>query len=234
MSAEDLQMTPQDAGAEGTAVDELNSVAAEAPASSPVPASTPAPTISLAKKLPINSGNILLAVLVVVGIGFLYLLRLRNTPQTASAQEQTIEAQVESVLVQLDADRNLSSQTDDADDVIDTFYYEARQRQIPLGQLRGNPFIYVSPDESNRGLLGDPMGLSRGTKESRRRLEALNAVKSLELQSILMSEKGSTAVISNNIVRQGQRINGWTVKNIRPRAVLLTWRNQSYILKMPQ
>ncbi|MHC4294985.1 MAG: hypothetical protein ACYSTL_05310, partial [Planctomycetota bacterium] len=146
----------------------------------------------------------------------------------------TVEAQVESVLGQLDAGEKIFKKSDDTHTVVNTFYYEARQRQIPLDRLSVNPFTYVPPGENKKGGLFGGNLLSGKTKKAQQRLDAIATVKTLELQSVLTGENGATAVISGNLITQGQSICGWVVRRIEPRQVLLTWKNESYLLKMPQ
>lgn len=58
-------------------------------------------------------------------------------------------------------------------------------------------------------------------------------VDALKLQSILRGPVSSTAMISDRLVREGQVISGWTVSRIEDRAVVLTWRDQKHVLKLP-
>ncbi|MHC4294558.1 MAG: hypothetical protein ACYSTL_03135, partial [Planctomycetota bacterium] len=76
--------------------------ATAAPQQAP-PANNPNSARPSIRKPNISSFNIVLGILFAGAIGFLYILSTRNTPQVASAQQQTVEAQVESVLGQLDA-----------------------------------------------------------------------------------------------------------------------------------
>jgi hypothetical protein len=59
----------------------------------------------------------------------------------------------------------------------------------------------------------------------------LAAAKGLKLQSVL-SGRTPTAMISNNVLTVGQTISGWTVAEIHPRYVVLTWETHKFELRM--
>lgn len=207
----------------------------------PQPAPEPAAPISSGRsrpspslKLSVSPMSLVLAGLFASGILGLYLLSLKSGPQTASAEEQTIEAKVDAALQQMDA-MLIDLEQDETAAVVDTFYYEASQRQVPLDQLPGNPFIYVTPN-----VRGDKTSREAGTNEVSSKMEirqelsdALANARMLSLQSVLSSSHGATAIISNNLLTKGQVIQGWTVSRIEPKQVVLTWKDQKYILEMP-
>ena len=41
------------------------------------------------------------------------------------------------------------------------------------------------------------------------------------------------AMISNNLLREGQDIGGWTVVRIQPKEVVLGWQDKQYVLTPP-
>ena len=183
-----------------------------------------------------KQGNLLLAVLFVAGIGCVYLLSLRNGPATASAQQKDQELKVESVLTQI---RVRSAQTTGGGAVnthalVDTFYYETRQRQVPAEELPGNPFEFKPPVGNPTMPVSAPVEEGESNAVGAKRLsEAIEAVRQLKLQSVLAGAGGATAMISNNLLTEGQTIAGWTVTKIEGRQVTLTWGDQTYMLRMP-
>ncbi len=181
----------------------------------------------------VNPINYVLVVLFAAGIGSVYLLSLRSGRPTASAAEQIAEAEVDAALDQLDAANNEKAEETSA--VVDTFYFEAKQRQIPLGNLETNPFIYEAPGQG-ADLLGTDAKMENLAEIQRREeLESrMQAVRGLKLQSVLMGSDGARAMISNNLVAEGQTVNGWTVKSIQPRQVILTCQDREYVLKLPR
>jgi hypothetical protein len=181
-----------------------------------------------------KQGNLPLVVLFAAGLACVYILSLRHGPAKASAQQQADEIRVESALAQL---RGLSGESKTkprtAAALVNTFHYETKQRQIPMDQMKGNPF-------ECKFMRAEPVQLGAAAAESdkspadtARYEEAMAAVKQLRLQSILVGSQGATAMISGNLLTEGQVIRGWTVSKIQPRSVTLTWKDETYELKMP-
>ena len=52
----------------------------------------------------------------------------------------------------------------------------------------------------------------------------------LQLESILLSDDGPTAVISGKLVNKGQVIEGWCVREIHPKKVVLDWEGHTFTL----
>ena len=195
------------------------------------PQGTP-PTSKPSRKLPISPGNLLLAGLLGVAAVGLYLLSLRNGPQMASAEEQATDARIEAALVQL-KNTPLGS-LDETEAVVDTFYYEAKQRQVPISRLVGNAFVYLLPSPTGIITPGQTSGSGSAGQEQEEETDAIRIVKQLELQSVLMGSGGAKAMISNSVVGEGRVIKGWTVRSIKPREVLLTRGDLKYVLRMRQ
>ena len=200
---------------------------------------TPPPTAGanlLARLGAWKQGNVLLAVLFVAGIGCVYLLSLRNGPARASAQQKDEELKVETALTQI---RVRSAQPPagraaNTNVLVDTFYYETRQRQIPAEELPDNPFEFTLPAAKQSLPVSVPSEEGESNAVGAKRLsEALDAVQQLKLQSVLAGTGGATAMISNNLLTEGQSIAGWTITKIEGRQVMLTWGDQTYTLKMP-
>jgi hypothetical protein len=183
---------------------------------------------------PLNRANLMLAVLFAAGIVGLWMLSLRNGPQQASAQQKSVEMKIDAALTQFGAITAGKSATETAA-VVDTFYYEAKQRQVPADELEGNPFVYVAPtsDSTPDATSSTPQPAAR-TEQAQTKAKALSAVKQLKLQSVLMGNGGVTAMISNNLLTKGQSIHGWTVTEITSRTVTLEWDDQQYVLEMPK
>lgn len=210
----------------------------EAPGAAPLAA--PPPGSGLGKrstarkgaKLPISTVNFLMIGLYGAGILGVYLLSLRAGVEVASAEEQATTAKVEALL---DMDQAMSAQPkpDETAAVVDTFYYDAKQRQIPVRLLVGNPFLYVPP---GTGLTSKELNklTTSQVREREKRNAMMAAVRDLQLQSVLSRGERAMAIISGNLVAEGQTINGWTVKSIQSKEVILKWRDEEFVLKMPR
>jgi len=172
------------------------------------------------KRKPITTGNLVLIGLFAAGIGCLYLLSLRVGPQQASAAEQAVAAEVDAAIQRM---KTPVAKRNETSTVVDTFYYEASQRQVPVDQLGRNAFVYGSTlpksDAINQADFGEDD-------------TALATAGKLELQSVLTGSAGAKVMISNNVLAEGQTIEGWTVKHIGAREVTLVRGELEYVLRM--
>jgi hypothetical protein len=186
-----------------------------------------------AGRILLGRGNVLLACLFAAGIGCVYLLRLSGGPQIASAQQRINESQVNTVLAAISAPGG--GKDTSAASVVAAFYTQASQRQLPLEALGANPFIYQPPPAKVLAPAATQPAMSQETsaKSTAQMLETqMQAAKTLTLQSVLTGASGATAVISNNLLAEGQTIRGWTISKILSKEVLLTWKEQTFVLKM--
>jgi hypothetical protein len=185
----------------------------------------------------INKGNLLLAGLFVTGMVCIYMLRLQGGPSQASAEQSKTQEQVDNVLARITASKGTSQlAAEKYKDVINTFYYEAQNRQIPLSALGGNPFVFTRGGAvTQAGRSAPATGQEAGPTESEPQeyAQALKEIKKLSLQTILTGSSGSAAMISNNLLAEGQMICGWTVTKIRSNEVMFTWKDKTYVLGLP-
>jgi hypothetical protein len=176
-------------------------------------------------------GNWPLAALFAAGVACLWGMSLMRGPEAASAQQIEVQSSVDEALAKLIGPAVATKDKTTAS-IVETFYCEARQRQIPPASLRGNPFVFKSlappppppPPEANTAPAAPDTGES----------DALAAAKSLRLQSVLMGARTSAALIGDNLLTEGQVIHGWTVIRILPREVHLAWKDKTYVLKMAE
>ncbi len=175
--------------------------------------------------------------LLVAGLAVVVVLHFRGSvPAKASASTKETEKRMDGFLKAFrttaapGADKKASS-------VINTFYFEARQRQIPASKLTCNPFRLQSvtgaaaPQESTAASATQPVTDEGEAKELS---DALAKLKTLTLQTVMTGSAGATAIISNNFLTLGQKIYGWQVIDIQPRSVTLQWRDCKRTLTMQQ
>jgi len=189
-----------------------------------------APATPRRRSSALGGANLLLAALFAAGIGGVYLLSLRQGPAEASAQERQTEVQVDSALARLSAGSVSQAK---ARTLVDAFYYQASQRQIPVEELWGNPFQYTPPrrpEPTTKPAETKPAHPKPGEKPTGP--DPLAEARKLSLQSVLRGKDGSKAMISNNLLGEGQMIRGWTVQTIEPRKVIMAREGKTYILKM--
>jgi hypothetical protein len=120
-----------------------------------------------------------------------------------------------------------------ASSVINRFYYEARQRQVPPEQLVDNPFRMVLPQAlpAPAEVQGPPHTVAPDP-EVLALAEAEDNIRDLTLQSVLTGSAGSTAIVSNEVLTVGQNVRGWTVVEIAPKQVVLQWKSHRHIMTM--
>jgi len=177
-------------------------------------------------------GNMLLIGVFAAGIVCVCVLGLRQVPQGALGEQQPSEIPTKTKLKDM-VNNNPADETKPGKGmgIVDTFYYQAKQRQIPIEALPGNPFVSRSP----RLAAPKPKMATKDVEDQDDSLtEAIKRVKELRLQSVLVGSGGATAMISGQLLTKGQKIREWTVVHIESRSVVLTWRDQEYVLEMSQ
>ncbi|MGC9454409.1 MAG: hypothetical protein ACP5HU_06045 [Phycisphaerae bacterium] len=182
-------------------------------------------------KLLQDHSNLLVPAVFIVGIAMVYMLGLRAGPREASAEEQQNELRVESALTGLDRP---TDDDRDAESVVRSFYTDTKRRQIPVEYLRRNVFsmsIQAGGDSEHQGHSDTGSDVTGGSSALH---QALVRAKALRLQSVLLSEHDSRALISDTLVSEGQTIESWTVTEIRRRSVVLSWNGHNYVLELPQ
>ncbi len=180
----------------------------------------------------LSRNNLVLAGLFAAGIVVIALLHFKAGPQSAAAASAASDSQMDTLLAALTQVKN-DCRSATASTVINRFYYEARQRQVPPDQLAGNPFCMVLPAAAPVfSPVRDAPPADAPDPEAQALAEAQANIRDLELQSVLTGSAGSTAVVSNNVLTVGQKIRGWTVVEIAPRQVVLEWKSHRHILTM--
>jgi len=177
--------------------------------------------------------NMVLAGLLLAGMGCVYLLSLRDGPAVADARQQAIELQIDSALQQFDGSPGRlgapPARKAGTLDMIENLYARMSDRQVPVKHLRGNPFVFVPPNVPS----GPQAPLARDNPV----VAAIRRARNMKLQSVMLAEPGAAAVISDRILTVGQQIEGWIVSDIGSRQVVLTYsRNKdlTYVLKLSE
>ena len=74
-----------------------------------------------------------------------YVLSARNNPASASAAQRPLGAEFDNALSRLGACSARELRNQEAMAVLNSFYAEAKRRQIPLKDLGGNAFLFKPP-----------------------------------------------------------------------------------------
>jgi hypothetical protein len=182
-----------------------------------------------AGKMKISRANLLLIGLFAAGIGFVWFLSQRNGPTQASAQDQAMEAQVNQFISQVESGDPVVDEQ--GQEIIQIFYRDLTRRQVPLEQLRVNPFVFARPAGEDAGP-AEPTETEAELARRRRIRQLQDEARRLSLQSIMSSSRGATAIVDNELVRQGQSLGSFTVESITAETVVLRWEDQTFTLRM--
>lgn len=184
-----------------------------------------------AKRAGFARADMLLIAVFAAGILCVYVLGRRVSPRAASGQRPTVQITAETQLKSIGKSNSTGEiKPGKRMGIVDTFYYQAKQRQIPIEALLGNPFISRSPRLAAPVLPEPKTNGNEGQSDSL--TEAIVRAKGLKLQSAMVGSGGATAMISGQLFTVGQQIRGWTVVQIEPRRVALAWRDQKFVLEM--
>jgi len=181
----------------------------------------------------LTTGNLMLVGAFVMGAALLYMLKCRIRPSSALAEQNLAHAKVEAALDVLAAKPTPAQiqRRSTAKAMVSEFYTAARQRQVDLRDLRGNPFVFRGIPKPKPVELVKPKPIVPKVPDDER--QALEAAKTLRLKSIIAGEQ-TVAMISSNILSVGETIKGWTVIRIDPKEVELSWKDKRHVLEMPK
>ncbi len=182
----------------------------------------------------LTRGSLVLLGVYATGFAALYVLGHSGGPKAAKGEQNLVYAKVDAALNLMEAQPGageLNKRTD-AKAIVEEFYTAARQRQVDRGRLARNPFVFKDKAPEAAPVVV-PKEVDPKDSVPAELKAAMAAVKTLKLQSVLVG-KCPAALVSNNLVTNGQNIKGWTVTRISPREVELTWKDQKHVLELPK
>jgi hypothetical protein len=174
---------------------------------------------------------IIFGVLVIGAAGLFTLYKQRNGPNAAAAASDVhtvVEQQtIDTFLMQRENGvANMQSMLGNTQKLVQQFLTYPTTAQIPLSDLRTNPFRYhaatmTSPDDD-----------AAKKKREEERLAVIKAVENLQLQSVIHSDTRRACMINNTMYTEGQQIDSFTVEKISPSAVVVKSGGFRFELKM--
>lgn len=169
----------------------------------------------------------MLAILGAAGI-FTYFMYVRSGAQSANA---ATDPKAQQVIKQFMSDRDRSfaqmqKMLRDTDAVVKQFLTYPSVTQVPLAELRTNPFRVSAPADE-----GQPTANRRDEEREKKRREeervtVLKAVQALQLQSVIHSDARKACMINNTMYQEGQQVESFTIEKIAPNKIVV--RNGSY------
>jgi hypothetical protein len=180
-------------------------------------------------------GTVMLLILAAAGLGGTYFMYLRSGPKSADAstvaQAQAADQAIHSFLSGPVGGRKMMEHLlRNTQQVVQRFLSYPSATQVPLKDLRGNPFrrlpaaTGVEQQQVNR--------LEEQRKQEAARAAMLKSAQSLKLQSVFLGASNRTCVINNTFCREGQRVGDFTVEAIKSGAVILRCGQERFELTM--
>jgi hypothetical protein len=176
----------------------------------------------------VSRGTLVMFAILVVGAVGLYVMYRQTGPKSASAASTTETAEAKKTINTFLSGGDSSIKTMQAlikntEKVVQQFLQYPSVRQVPLGDLRTNPFRQRLENPTKQQDASDASDKKRREEE---RLAIYKAVQGLQLQSIMYSDARTACMINNTLYRDGQTVEGFTIEKITPAAVVV--RNGSY------
>ena len=170
--------------------------------------------------------TLLVAVVAIVAAGSLYLMRASQGSLASSQDVQDIEAKIATTLNRLnkpallpDGDpllaENLSALLEPTEDITAIFEHDVREQQVPIEQVKKDPFSLSLGDDSQNTNRQDT------SKDNDRRFAKLNEeLNKFDLQSIMVGSR-NIAVIGGEFYKKGDRIGSFTITGMDKLTVYL-------------
>ncbi|NLH42417.1 MAG: hypothetical protein GX448_11320 [Planctomycetes bacterium] len=170
----------------------------------------------------LRRSTILVAVLVAIGLVCLMFMIRKSQPQAASAKEAVSdETKIEAAISRLTGVR--SEMTNRMGAIITKFYEFSDVFQVKVNELSKNPFEVqglTMKGLKGQAVVGDDPQIQA---ELIRREKMQERGRTLRLLSVMRSDQGDSCMINDQILQQGQSIEGFTVHQIRDNSVELVW-----------
>jgi len=182
------------------------------------------------EKKPLNKGAMLLFVIFALGAGGTYLMYVRSGPKSASAATvSATDAEVTRFLS--DGPKNMAMMKKllvGAQKFVEQFNHFSEVTQVPLKDLRVNPFLEATPKPPDAVVTED---MARKKREEERQA-AMKAVQGLQLQSILRSQSLHQCMINNTLLPEGAEVEGFKIEKVNANSVIVRQGVFRFELKM--
>jgi hypothetical protein len=178
-----------------------------------------------------QKATIMLLVACVLGVGAMYLIKMKKKTAAPSEQIKTLETQVDLALQKLtnhDEQVKTKQMFRDSQEMIQLFYGYPASQQVSLKELQRDPFTRQTTSQPVVKASGDE---AKQLEKLRRDLD--KKFGALKLQSVIQMTDGSKCLINGQIYSLGQVIaDVFTITSINEKSVTLTAGVVEYVLKM--
>lgn len=185
-----------------------------------------------AEKKPINRSALTLFVILAIGSAATYGMHLRTGPRSASAADPaTITAEVAIGDFMKGGNGNvvlLRHLLEGTAKVVEQFKDYTNVAQIPLSELKANPFQASVTKPSN---IEDSAEVARRKKEEEHSA-IVKLVQSLQLQTVVIRANKKACIINNVMYQEGDAIDKFTLVRIDANAVVVKCAGYKFELRM--
>jgi hypothetical protein len=184
------------------------------------------------EKKPLNRSMLMLFAIIAIGGGGMYFMRQRTGPASAIAADSatvTAEAAISDFMKGGRTNVTLLHKLlDTTAKVIEQFKDYTNVAQIPLADLKANPF-HFGPIKKEV-----PEDLEAIAKKKREelRLVITKAAEKLQVQSIVIRGPKKACLINNTLYELGEAVDGFIVEKIEPKSVVVRKEDFRFELKM--
>jgi hypothetical protein len=180
-------------------------------------------------KKPLSRGTLAIAgVLALCGAGT-YFMYLHNGPQKASAASAQV-AEADTAISQFLSTNNIKAMKEmleNTQKVVQRFLAYPARTQVPVGELHTNPFRMAA-----RSAEGPDQEASSKRRREEDRSAVLKTVQAMQLQSVIHSGSRRACMINNALYQEGQKVDGLTIEQIVPNAVIVRSGAYRFELRM--
>jgi hypothetical protein len=175
-----------------------------------------------APKSSLNRTTLVMFGVVALGAAGVWFMYKRSGPATAAAglvkEQQQAKQTINSFLGNNgESIRTMEQLLKNTERVVQQFLAYPSMTQVPLADLRTNPFRFKAPRAANAA----PDDAADKRRREEERVAMLKAVQGLQLQSIMYSENRRACMINNSLFREGQSVDQFTVETITASSVVV-------------
>ncbi len=174
-----------------------------------------------ANRKSLRRSTVVLAVLVGIGLICLFFMIRKSQPEAASARQGgSDETKIDAAINRLTGVR--SEMADSMGEIVQKFYEFSDVFQVKVSELVKDPFLVEGAVPE---LNGEPLSTidPQARAELMRRKKMEQQAGTLRLLSIMRSDSGHSCMINDQIVRQGETIEGFLITQIGSHSVELKW-----------
>jgi hypothetical protein len=184
------------------------------------------------EKKPLNRSAMMLFVILAVGGAGVYLMRQRTGPSSAIAADSatvTAEAAISDFMKGGRSNVTLLHKLlDGTAKVIEQFKDYTNVAQIPLSELKANPFHFGTVKKE----VPEDVEAMAKKKHEELRLVVMKSAEKLVIQSIVIRGTKKACLINNTLYELGEAVDGFVIEKIEPKSVVVRKEDFRFELKM--